>query len=84
MLFSQFQYFRPGRAGPSVSRVCSRTCSQQPAIEPFTLGKLIIGQAVLILDDLGTGLPPVPVRLGEVTPLVFDDLYLGPVCFNSS
>jgi len=49
----------------------------KPAIEPFRVGKLIIGQAVLILDDLGTGLPPVPIRVGEVTPLVFDELYLG-------
>lgn len=46
-------------------------------IQPFSLGKLIIGQAVLLLDDLGSGIPPIPLRLGEVTPLVFDDLKLG-------
>ncbi|MEM6884861.1 MAG: hypothetical protein AAF571_07490 [Verrucomicrobiota bacterium] len=51
--------------------------SEKTEMQPFTVGKLIIGQAVLVLDDLGAGLPPMPIRLGEVTPLVFDELCLG-------
>jgi hypothetical protein len=51
--------------------------SDDAQMRPFILDKLIIGQAVLILDDLGTGIPPVPIRLGEVTPLLFEDLHLG-------
>ncbi len=46
-------------------------------IRPFILDKLILGQAVLVLDDLGAGIPPIPVRLGEVTPLYFENLHLG-------
>lgn len=46
-------------------------------IQPFKLNTLIIGQAVLLLDNLGPGIPPLPVRLGEATPLVFEDLSLG-------
>lgn len=44
---------------------------------PFTLRKLIIADSRLILDNLGPGIPPLPVRLGEITPLVFNDLHLG-------
>lgn len=44
---------------------------------PFTFKKLILGQATLFLDNLGAGLPPLPVRVGEVTPLVFNNLKLG-------
>jgi len=47
------------------------------SIKPFLLETLIIGQAVLVLDNLGPGIPPLPVRLGEVTPLVFQNLRLG-------
>lgn len=44
---------------------------------PFTLRNLIIADSRLILDNLGPGIPPLPVRLGEITPLVFNDLHLG-------
>lgn len=46
-------------------------------IQPFVLEELILGQAVLVLDNLGPGIPPLPVRLGMATPLVFKDLQLG-------
>ncbi|MEM1158836.1 MAG: hypothetical protein AAF649_10645 [Verrucomicrobiota bacterium] len=68
---SELQRLQKDRGNPAESESPARP------MEPFTLGKLIIGQAVLVLDDLGTGIPPVPIRLGEVTPLVFDELYLG-------
>lgn len=43
----------------------------------FTLKKLVIGQSRLILDNLGPGIPPMPVQLGDVTPMVFENLHLG-------
>jgi hypothetical protein len=43
----------------------------------FTLKKLVIGQSRLILDNLGAGIPPLPVTLGDVTPMVFENLHLG-------
>ncbi|MDX6766300.1 MAG: hypothetical protein SFU85_05875 [Candidatus Methylacidiphilales bacterium] len=43
----------------------------------FTLKNLMIGQSRLILDNLGPGIPPLPVRLGDVTPMVFTNLHLG-------
>ncbi len=46
-------------------------------IQPFVLEKLVVGQGVLMLDDLGPGLPPVPLRIGQATPLFFENLYLG-------
>ncbi|NJK91037.1 MAG: hypothetical protein HC904_03900 [Blastochloris sp.] len=44
---------------------------------PFKLKRLILGQATLFLDNLGAGLPALPVRIGEVTPLVLNNLELG-------
>jgi hypothetical protein len=44
---------------------------------PFVLKKLVIAQSQLVLDNLGAGIPPLPVRLGEETPLVFQNLRLG-------
>lgn len=44
---------------------------------PFTLKRLILGQATLMLEDLGEGIPPIPVKVGEVDPMVFNDLRLG-------
>lgn len=44
---------------------------------PFTLGRLVIAHSQLILDNLGAGIPPVPLRVGEETPLVFENLLLG-------
>ncbi|MEM6823098.1 MAG: hypothetical protein AAF558_14295 [Verrucomicrobiota bacterium] len=46
-------------------------------LQPFLLEELILGQGVLLLDDLGPGIPPVPLRVGQATPLVFKDLQLG-------
>lgn len=43
----------------------------------FTLKQLILADSRLVLDNLGPGIPPLPIRLGEVTPLVFNNLQLG-------
>lgn len=48
-----------------------------PKLFSFTLKTLVIGQSRLILDNLGAGIPPLPVSVGDVTPLVFRDLKLG-------
>jgi len=48
-----------------------------PRTFPFTLRKLVIADSRLVLDNLGPGIPPLPVRLGEVTPMVFENLQLG-------
>ncbi|MEO0452743.1 MAG: hypothetical protein AAFY98_01230 [Verrucomicrobiota bacterium] len=44
---------------------------------PFTLKTLILGQATLMLEGLGEGIPPIPVKVGETNPMVFNDLKLG-------
>jgi hypothetical protein len=44
---------------------------------PFTLKRLILGQATLMLEGLGEGIPPIPVKIGEVDPMVLNDLQLG-------
>jgi hypothetical protein len=43
----------------------------------FRLKKLIIGQSQIVLDNLGAGIPPLPVKLGELAPLLFENLQLG-------
>lgn len=54
-----------------------KTTQKPKLLIDFTLKKLIIGQSRLVLDNLGAGIPPLPVSLGEVTPLVFENLHLG-------
>ena len=45
---------------------------------PFTVRKLVIGDSTLVLDNLGAGLPPVPLRVADVPPaLVLTNLRLG-------
>ncbi len=43
----------------------------------ITLRQLILRDGTLMLDNLGPGLPPVPVSVGAVDPLVFYNLHLG-------
>jgi|GEM_PF-655041 len=44
---------------------------------PFKVKLFILGQGTLFMDNLGAGLPPLPVRVAEVTPLVLENLRLG-------
>ncbi|MDZ4788251.1 MAG: hypothetical protein SH807_04850 [Blastochloris sp.] len=44
---------------------------------PFKVKKAILGQGIIFLDNLGSGLPPLPLRIAEVTPLVLNNLKLG-------
>jgi hypothetical protein len=53
------------------------TTRKKAGSPPFKVKRFILGQATLFLDNLGAGLPPLPVRVGEVTPLVLDNLRLG-------
>jgi hypothetical protein len=50
---------------------------KKPGTPPFKVKLFILGQATLFLDNLGAGLPPLPVRVGEATPLVLKNLRLG-------
>ncbi|MCX6935546.1 MAG: hypothetical protein NTZ01_05055, partial [Verrucomicrobia bacterium] len=44
---------------------------------PLRISRLLIANSVLQLDNLGPGIPPTPLRLGDTTPLLFTDLRLG-------
>lgn len=60
------------------ARARTAAASEKPARTfPFVLKKLVIAYSQLVLDNLGAGIPPLPVRLGEETPLVFENLKLG-------
>lgn len=41
------------------------------------LNRLVLNNVSLILDNLGEGVPPLPLRLGELTPLTIEHLRLG-------
>lgn len=38
---------------------------------------LILADFLILVDDLGEAVPPIPLRLGEVTPIVIRDYHLG-------
>lgn len=45
---------------------------------PFTVRKLVVSDSTLVLDNLGAGLPAVPLRVADVPPaLVMTNLRLG-------
>jgi hypothetical protein len=41
------------------------------------LNRLVLNNVSLVLDNLGEGVPPIPLRLGELTPLTIEHLRLG-------
>jgi hypothetical protein len=43
----------------------------------FLLRSLILGQCTLWVDNLGEGMPPLPLHLGDASPLVLSNLRLG-------
>jgi hypothetical protein len=45
---------------------------------PLRIARLLIENSTLQLDNLGPGIPPTPLRLGDTTPLLFTDVRLGP------
>ncbi len=60
-----------------LNRMPQSNSTQEKKLIPFTLKRLILGQATLMIEGLGEGIPPIPVNIGEVDPIVLNDLHLG-------
>lgn len=60
-----------------LNRMPQAASKKEQKLIPFTLKRLILGQATLMIEGLGEGIPPIPVKIGEVDPMVLNNLQLG-------